>query len=132
MEKTHSSYKHNWCIPDIYFNLFKCSGKFILLRVFHCSAYFSIFLDQNFRDGKSLKIEDRLKCHTCSILASFYSKICSNSFVKIMFNEYKYVLFIKKVFGLSFLLSEGQDFLLEIHNHSRHTFSQYSKEDKRC
>ena len=38
----------------------------------------------------------------------------------------------KKVFGLSFLLKQGEDFLLEIHNHSRHTFSQYSKEGKIC
>ena len=26
----------------------------------------------------------------------------------------------------------GLRFLLEIHNHSRHTFSQYSKEGKKC
>ena len=37
----------------------------------------------------------------------------------------------KNVLGLSFLLRQGQDFLLEIHNRSRHTFSQYSKEGKR-
>ena len=43
------------------------------------------------------------------------------------FNKSSYV-----VFGLSFLLRQGQDFLLEIQNHSRHTFSQYSKEGKRC
>ena len=60
--------------------------------------------------------EGRLKCHTCWILTSFCSKICNNSFVKIMFNEYKYVLCIKKAFELSFLLRQGQDFLLEIHN----------------
>ena len=30
----------------------------------------------------------RLKCHTCSILTSFYSNICSNSFVKTVFNAY--------------------------------------------
>ena len=33
-------------------------------------------------------------------------------------------IYQKYVFGLSFLLKQGQDFLLEIHNHSRHTFSQ--------
>ena len=43
---THSSHKHNWCIPDIY----KCRAKSTLLTIFHCCAYFSILLDQNFRD----------------------------------------------------------------------------------
>ena len=35
------------------------------------------------------------------------------------------------VFGPSFLLGEGQGFSPEIHNHSRHTFSQQSKEGKK-
>ena len=39
-------------------------------------------------------------------------------------------MYPKNVFELSFLLRQGQDFLLEIHNHSRHTFSQYSKKVK--
>ena len=72
-----------------------------------------------------------MKCHTCSILTSFHSKICCNSFVKII-NEYSTYYVSKNVSGLSFLLRLGQDLLLEIHNHSRHTFSQYSKEGKRC
>ena len=42
-----------------------------------------------------------MKCHTCSILTSFYSKVSSNSFVKMMFNEY-YLLCIQKMF-LGFL-----------------------------
>ena len=33
---------------------------------------------------------------------------------------------------LSFPLRQGQSFLLEIHNHSRDTFSQYFKENKKC
>ena len=45
---------------------------------------------------------------SCSILTLFYSQICSNSFVKIMFN----VPCIKKRFGLSFLLRHSQDFYL--------------------
>ena len=95
---------------------------------FRCD-YFSILLNQNFRDREKFSEGGRLKCHTCSILIAFYSKICSNFFVKIMFNEYSNVLCIKNnVFGLSFLLRQGKDFLLETHSHSGHTFSQYSKE----
>ena len=41
-------------------------------------------------------------------------------------------IYQKYVFGLSFLVKQGQDFSMEIHNHSCHTFSQYSKEDKTC
>ena len=41
-------------------------------------------------------------------------------------------IYQKYVFGVSFLLRQGQGFLLEIQNHSRHTFSQYSKEVKKC
>ena len=29
----------------------------------------------------------------------------------------------KNVFGLSFLVRQGQDFVLEIHDHSRHTLA---------
>ena len=39
-------------------------------------------------------------------------------------------IYQKYVFGLSILPRQGQDLLLEIHNHSRHTFRQYSKKDK--
>ena len=38
---------------------------------------------------------------------SFYSKICNNSFIKIMFNEYKYVLCIKNVFWAFFSFKTG-------------------------
>ena len=48
-----------------------------------------------------------MKCHACSILTSFYSKICSNSFVKIIFNEYSTYVYKKTVFGDSFLLRDG-------------------------
>ena len=36
-------------------------------------------------------------------------------------------MYKKIVFGLSFLLRQGQDFLLEIHNHSRHTSSSRTR-----
>ena len=36
----------------------------------------------------------------------------------------------KYILGFSFLLRQGQDFLLEMLNHSHHTSSQYSKEGK--
>ena len=58
--------------------------------------------------------------------------MCSNSFVKIMFNEYSTYCISNVCFRLSFLLRQGENFLLEIHSHSRDTFSQYSKEDKTC
>ena len=38
----------------------------------------------------------------------------------------------KYILGFSFLLREGQDFLLELLSHSHHTSSQYSKEGKTC
>ena len=41
-------------------------------------------------------------------------------------------MYKKSLLGFSFLLRQGQDFLLEIHNHSHHTFSQYSKEGNIC
>ena len=41
-------------------------------------------------------------------------------------------IYQKYAFGPSFPLRQGQDPLLEIHNHSRHTFNQYSKEGKTC
>ena len=72
-----------------------------------------------------------MKCHTCSILTSFHSKICSNSFVKIMFNEYSTYYVSKKRFWAFFSSKTGSRLLLEIYNHSRQTFSQYSKEAKR-
>ena len=33
---------------------------------------------------------------------------------------------------MAFLNGQGQGFLLQIHNHYCHTFSQYSKEGKKC
>ena len=39
-------------------------------------------------------------------------------------------MYQKYVFGLFILLRQGENFLLEIHNHSSFTFSQYSKESK--
>ena len=87
-------------------------------------------MDQNFEDEQKFSEGGRLKCYTCSILTSFYSKIWSNSSVKIMFNEYSTCYVSKKRFW-AFFPSET-DFLLDIHNHSRHTFGQYSKEGKRC
>ena len=52
-----------------------------------------------------------------------------------MFNEYS-TYYITKVRSWAFLAStqvrQGQDILLEIYNHSRHTFSQYSKEEETC
>ena len=93
------------------------------------------FFGSKFQGWQKFPEGGRLKCHTCWILTSFYSKICNNSFVKIMFNEYKYVLCIKKSLGFLFFQDKVKknhfNFLLEIHNHSRHTFSQYSKEGKR-
>ena len=47
-----------------------------------------------------------------------------------MFNEY--IRTIYQTYVLGFLLRQGQDFLLEIHNHFRHIFSQYTKEGKTC
>ena len=41
-------------------------------------------------------------------------------------------IYQKYVFGLSFLLRQDQDVLLEIHNISHHTFIQYSMEGKTC
>ena len=46
-----------------------------------------------------------------------------------MFNECS-IRYISKL--RSFLQRHGKDFLLEIHNHYRHIFSQYSKQGKRC
>ena len=41
-------------------------------------------------------------------------------------------IYQKYVFGLSFFLKQFHGFLLEIHNHSRHTFRKYCKEGKNC
>ena len=49
-----------------------------------------------------------------------------------MFDKHSAYHVSKVRLGLSFLLRQGQGFLLEIHNHSRHTFSQYFKEGKPC
>ena len=49
-----------------------------------------------------------------------------------MFNKYSTYCISKYVFGPSFPPRQGQGFSLEIQNHSRHTFSQYSKESKKC
>ena len=44
-------------------------------------------------------------------------QICNNSFVKWMFKEYSTYYVSKKPFwAFTFLLRQGQDFLLEIHN----------------
>ena len=67
------------------------------------------------------------------------TKFSDLSVFRITIYDFKLVYFIlghpvsrKNVFGLSFLLRQGEDFLLEIHNHSGHTFSKYFKEGKRC
>ena len=55
----------------------------------------------------------KLKCHTCSIRTLFLSKICSNSFIKIMFNEYSTCYIPKVRFWALFSSKTGSRLLLE-------------------
>ena len=89
-------------------------------------------MDQNYRNRQRFPKGGKLKCYTCPIMTLFQSKICSNSFLKIMFNKHGTCYISKVRYWHSFILRQSQGFLLEIHNHSLHAFSQYSKEDKRC
>ena len=89
------------------------AAKSTLLTIFYCSDYFPILLDQNFRAGQTFSEGGRWKCHTCSILTSFYSKICTNSFLKIMFNYYNTTVWEKKtLLGFLFFSDKVKTFYL--------------------